>query len=102
MPIRLDNQSADFAERFRSLLSVKRESAEDVEKVVRGIVADVAAGLSNPTTKAQLAGAIVDPTVVEAANILALDPAVAVGVQVWALVVEVVKNVAPPELARAL
>jgi len=43
MPIRLDNQSADFAERFRSLLSVKRESAQDVEQAVRGIVADVAA-----------------------------------------------------------
>ena len=43
MPLRLDSQSADFAERFRSLLSVKRESAQDVEQAVRGIVADVAA-----------------------------------------------------------
>ncbi|HXX08406.1 MAG TPA: histidinol dehydrogenase [Pseudolabrys sp.] len=43
MPLRLDNQSTDFAERFRSLLSVKRESAQDVEQAVRGIVADVAA-----------------------------------------------------------
>jgi histidinol dehydrogenase len=42
MPIRLDSQSADFAERFRSLLSVKRESAQDVEQAVRGIVIDVA------------------------------------------------------------
>jgi histidinol dehydrogenase len=43
MPLRLDSQSADFAERFRSLLSVKRESAQDVEQAVRAIVADVAA-----------------------------------------------------------
>jgi histidinol dehydrogenase len=42
MPIRLDSQSADFPERFRSLLALKREAAPDVEKVVRGIVADVA------------------------------------------------------------
>jgi histidinol dehydrogenase len=43
MPLRLNNQSADFSERFRSLLAVKRESAQDVEQVVRGIVSDVAA-----------------------------------------------------------
>jgi len=43
MPIRLSSQSADFAERFRKLLAVKRESAQDVELVVRGIVSDVAA-----------------------------------------------------------
>jgi histidinol dehydrogenase len=43
MPIRLDSQSAEFPERFRSLLAVKREAAQDVEQVVRGIVADVAA-----------------------------------------------------------
>jgi histidinol dehydrogenase len=42
MPIRLDSQSADFPERFRSLLALKREAAPDVEQVVRGIVADVA------------------------------------------------------------
>jgi histidinol dehydrogenase len=42
MPIRLDSQSADFPERFRSLLALKREAAQDVEQVVRGIVADVA------------------------------------------------------------
>ncbi|HEY6861989.1 MAG TPA: histidinol dehydrogenase [Pseudolabrys sp.] len=43
MPLRLDSQSADFPERFRSLLVLKREAAQDVEQVVRGIVADVAA-----------------------------------------------------------
>jgi histidinol dehydrogenase len=43
MPIRLSSQSADFAERFRKLIAVKRESAQDVELVVRGIVSDVAA-----------------------------------------------------------
>src|SRR5262249_57582658 len=43
MPLRLDSQSADFPKRFRSLLATKREAAEDVEKVVRGIVSDVAA-----------------------------------------------------------
>ena len=43
MPLRLDSQSADFSKRFRSLLATKRETAEDVETVVRGIVSDVAA-----------------------------------------------------------
>jgi|SRR5689334_16133987 len=43
MPFRLDSQSADFADRFRNLLAVKREAAQDVEQIVRGIVADVAA-----------------------------------------------------------
>jgi histidinol dehydrogenase len=43
MPLRLDSQSADFAERFRAFLSVKREAAQDVEQTVRGIIADVAA-----------------------------------------------------------
>jgi histidinol dehydrogenase len=42
MPLHLDSQSADFPERFRSLLALKREAAQDVEQVVRGIVADVA------------------------------------------------------------
>jgi len=41
MPLRLDSQSSDFPERFRSLLALKREAAQDVEQVVRGIVADV-------------------------------------------------------------
>jgi histidinol dehydrogenase len=43
MPIRLDSQSAEFPERFRSLLATKREAAQDVEQSVRAIVADVAA-----------------------------------------------------------
>jgi len=43
MPIRLDSRSADFSARFAALLATKREAAEDVEKVVRGIVSDVAA-----------------------------------------------------------
>ena len=41
MPLRLDSQSADFAERFRAFLAVKREAAQDVEQAVRGIIADV-------------------------------------------------------------
>jgi histidinol dehydrogenase len=43
MPLRLDSRSADFAERFRAFLAVKREAAQDVEQTVRGIIADVAA-----------------------------------------------------------
>ena len=43
MPLRLNSQNADFPERFRSLLAVKREAAQDVEQAVRSIVADVAA-----------------------------------------------------------
>ena len=43
MPLRLDSQSADFAERFRSLLALKREAAQDVEQAVRDIIADVVA-----------------------------------------------------------
>jgi histidinol dehydrogenase len=43
MPLRLDSQSVDFAERFRAFLGVKREAAQDVEQVVRGIIADVVA-----------------------------------------------------------
>jgi histidinol dehydrogenase len=42
MPLRLNSQSADFPERFRSLLAVKREAAQDVEQAARSIVADVA------------------------------------------------------------
>jgi histidinol dehydrogenase len=42
MPIRLDSQDADFAERFRAFLGVKREAAADVDVTVRAIVADVA------------------------------------------------------------
>ncbi|MGB8892706.1 MAG: histidinol dehydrogenase [Pseudolabrys sp.] len=43
MPLRLDSQSANFPERFRSFLTLKREAGQGVEQVVRGIVADVAA-----------------------------------------------------------
>jgi histidinol dehydrogenase len=43
MPLRLDSQSADFADRFRAFLAVKREAAQDVEQTVRGIIAEVAA-----------------------------------------------------------
>jgi histidinol dehydrogenase len=43
MPLRLDSQSNDFSERFRGLLAAKREVAQDVEQIVRDIVADVAA-----------------------------------------------------------
>jgi histidinol dehydrogenase len=43
MPLRLDSQSADFADRFRSLLALKRESEQDVEQAVRDIITDVAA-----------------------------------------------------------
>jgi histidinol dehydrogenase len=41
MPLRLDSQSADFAQRFNAFLGVKREAARDVEDTVRGIIADV-------------------------------------------------------------
>ena len=41
MPLRLESQNADFAERFRSLLALKREAAQDVEQAVRDIIADV-------------------------------------------------------------
>ena len=41
MPLRLDSQSADFAERFSAFLGAKRERAQDVEQAVRGIIADV-------------------------------------------------------------
>jgi histidinol dehydrogenase len=43
MPLRLDSQSTDFAERFRAFLGVKREAAPDVDASVRGIIADVQA-----------------------------------------------------------
>ncbi len=43
MPRRLDSQSADFSERFRAFLAVKREAAQDVEESVRNIIAEVKA-----------------------------------------------------------
>jgi histidinol dehydrogenase len=44
MPIRLDTQAADFAQRFRAFLDTKREAAQDVESVVRDIIAQVRQG----------------------------------------------------------
>jgi histidinol dehydrogenase len=41
MPTRLSTRDTDFAERFASFLGTKRESAEDVEAVVRSIIDDV-------------------------------------------------------------
>jgi histidinol dehydrogenase len=43
MPLRLNTESADFAEAFRAFLEVKREAAADVEQAVRAIIADVQA-----------------------------------------------------------
>ena len=42
MPLRLDAQAPDFADRFRAFLDVKREAAPDVEATVRAIIAEVA------------------------------------------------------------
>jgi histidinol dehydrogenase len=42
MPVRLDSSSADFAERFASLLATKREVSADIEAATRAIVDDVA------------------------------------------------------------
>jgi histidinol dehydrogenase len=41
-PLRLDTSSADFAARFAAFLAAKRETADDVDAVVAGIIADVA------------------------------------------------------------
>jgi histidinol dehydrogenase len=43
MPFRLDAAAADFAENFEKLLHMKRETAEDVDVVVRDIIAAVIA-----------------------------------------------------------
>jgi histidinol dehydrogenase len=43
MPVRLDNRSADFAERFAQFLGAKREVSADIEAAARAIVDDVAA-----------------------------------------------------------
>jgi histidinol dehydrogenase len=43
MPQRLESNAADFAERFRAFLAVKREASADVEQAVRAIITDVAA-----------------------------------------------------------
>jgi histidinol dehydrogenase len=42
MPVRLDQSSADFAERFAGFLAIKREVAADIETATRAIVDDVA------------------------------------------------------------
>jgi histidinol dehydrogenase len=41
MPLKLDSRSPDFAEAFEGLLSLKRESDEDVDRVVQEIIARV-------------------------------------------------------------
>jgi len=41
MPFRLDAAAADFAREFEKLLHMKRETAEDVDHIVREIIADV-------------------------------------------------------------
>ena len=41
MPLRLDTAMPDFEERFAGLLAMKREVSEDVDAVVRDIIADV-------------------------------------------------------------
>ena len=43
MPTRLDTRSPDFDARFQAFLGAKRESSQDVETAVRGIIADVVA-----------------------------------------------------------
>jgi histidinol dehydrogenase len=42
MPVRLDQSSFDFAERFARFLAIKREVAADIETATRAIVDDVA------------------------------------------------------------
>jgi histidinol dehydrogenase len=42
MPVRLDQNSADFAGRFARFLAIKREVAADIETATRAIVDDVA------------------------------------------------------------
>ena len=43
MPTRLDTRSPDFDAKFQIFLGAKRESSQDVETAVRGIIADVVA-----------------------------------------------------------
>jgi histidinol dehydrogenase len=43
MPLRLDQKSPDFVERFDALLGVKREASQDVEQQVRHIIDEVRA-----------------------------------------------------------
>ena len=55
MAERLNIEAGDFEERFKALLETKREISEDVDAVVRHIVADVRArgdaGLKELTLK---------------------------------------------------
>jgi histidinol dehydrogenase len=43
MPVRLDRNSTDFAQRFADFLAMKREVSADIESATRAIVDDVAA-----------------------------------------------------------
>src|SRR5712671_3781168 len=43
MPVRLDRNSADFAQRFADFLAMKRDVSADIESATRAIVDDVAA-----------------------------------------------------------
>jgi len=43
MPVRLDAGAPDFADRLTAVLATRREAAADVDRVVAGILADVAA-----------------------------------------------------------
>jgi histidinol dehydrogenase len=43
MPVRLDRNSVDFAQRFAGFLAMKREVSADIESATRAIVDDVAA-----------------------------------------------------------
>ncbi len=43
MPLKLDRRDANFDAAFRALLATKREAAEDVDRTVQEIIADVAA-----------------------------------------------------------
>jgi len=81
MPVLLDSRSADFAERFRAFLGVKREAAQDVEQTVRGIIADVAArgdkALADYTLKFDRVDLAKAGTRVSAAEIAAAEKACA-------------------------
>ena len=43
MPIRLNTREAGFDQRFRAFLATKRETSQDIEAMVRAIIADVVA-----------------------------------------------------------